>query len=141
MIETALRTLLRADPTVAGLVGDRIYAGVMPQRPTLPLIVLTKIDKLSGLTLSDAVGPNTLRVQVDCWAQDGDGTAGADNVRALATAVNGSDDQTTKGPLHGFSGWAGAQRVKLLALIAERATEYESDTKLYRVSADYTAHL
>ena len=98
MIEAALRAILLADPTVASLVGTRIYTGIMPQRPTFPLITLKKIDKLSGLTLSDAVGPNTLRLQADCWANDVDG------VRALADAVNGSDDQSNAGPLHGYCG-------------------------------------
>lgn len=141
MIETALRSVLLADATVAALVGTRVYTGVMPQRPTLPLITLKKVDKLSDLTLEDAVGPNTLRVQVDCWAQDGTGTAGVDNVRALAAAVNGSDDQSSAGPLHGYHGSAGGQRINLVRLLVERSTEYEPDTKLYRVSADYAVHL
>ena len=98
MIETAVRSILLADPTVASLVGARIYTGILPQRPTFPAITLKKVDKLSGLTLSDAVGPNTLRLQVDCWANDVDG------MRALAAAVNGADDQSTNGPLHGSSG-------------------------------------
>lgn len=141
MIETALRTVLLADATVAALVGTRVYTGVMPQRPTFPLVTLKKIDKLSNLTLDDAVGPNTLRLQVDCWAQDGTGTAGADNVRALADAVNGSDDQSRSGPLHGYHGTSSGQRINLIRLLVERSTEYEPDTNLYRVSADYAVHL
>ena len=135
MIETAIRTRLLADPTVSGLVATRVYTGVLPQRPTFPAIVLTKVDKLSDITLSDAVGPNTVRVQVDCWADD------VDDVRELAAAVNGSDDQASPGPLHGYGGLTGGERIKLLRLMVERATEYEPDTKLYRVSADYAAHL
>jgi hypothetical protein len=148
MIESAVRALLLADAAVAALVGARIHTGIPPQRPSVPYVTLKKIDKLSGLTLSDAVGPNTLRLQVDCWAGDGLGTAGADNVRALADAVNGSDDQSVAGPLHGFGGrvaWteppAGAMRIKLMRLLVERSTEYEPDAKLYRVSADYAVHL
>jgi Protein of unknown function (DUF3168) len=135
VIEAAVRAILLADATVAGLVGTRVYTGTMPQRATFPLITLKKVDKLSDLTLEDAVGPNRLRVQVDCWAQDVDG------VRALAAAVNGSDDQSTQGPLHGYSGSSGGQRINLLRLLVERSTEYESETQLYRVSADYAAHL
>jgi hypothetical protein len=135
VIETAIRTILLADATVSGLVATRVYTGTMPQRATFPLITLKKVDKLSDLTLEDAVGPNTLRVQVDCWAQTVDGA------RALAEAVNGSDDQSTQGPLHGYSGTSGGQRINLLRLLVERSTEFESDTQLYRVSADYAAHL
>jgi hypothetical protein len=135
VIETAIRTILLADATVSGLVATRVYSGTMPQRGTFPLITLKKVDKLSDLTLDDAVGPNVLRVQVDCWAQTVDGA------RALAVAVNGSDDQSTQGPLHGYSGTSGGLRVNLLRLLVERSTEFESDTQLYRVSADYAAHL
>jgi len=141
VIETALRTLLLADVAVAALVGTRVYSGVMPQNPTFPLITLKKIDKLSDVILDGTVGPNELRVMVDCWAKDGTGTAGADNVRALATAVNGSDDQSTHGALHGYVGTSAGVGIKLLQLLVERSTEYEPDTKLYRVSADYAAHL
>lgn len=135
MIETAIRSLLLADTTVAGLVGTRVYSGILPQRPTFPAIVLTKVDKLSDVILDGTVGPNTLRLQVDCWTNDVDG------VRALAAAVNGSDDQSVAGPLHGYCGTVAGQKINLLRLLVERATEYESETKLYRVSADYAAHL
>jgi hypothetical protein len=135
MIETAIRGLLLADATVAALVGTRVYTGIMPQRPTFPLVVMTKVDKLSNVLMDGTVGPNTARVQVDCWADD------VDEVRGLADAVNGSDDQSTRGPLHGFRGSREGLHIKLMELAVERATEYEPDTKLYRVSADYRAHL
>ncbi len=141
MIESAIRSILLANAAVAALVGTRIYTGVPSQRPTQPYITLTKVDKLSDVILDGTVGSNKLRMQVDCWAQDGIGTAGADNVRALTNAVNGSDDQSTRGALHGYAGLSGGLAIKLLELLVERATEYEPDTKLYRVSADYAAHL
>ena len=135
MIEKAIRTRLLADATVAALVGTRVYTGKMPQKPTMPLITLTKIDKVSGLTLDGAVGPNQVRVQVDCW--DG----GVDGVRALADAVNGNDSQSSGGPLHGFAGTSADERLRLVELLSERATIHEPETKLYRVGADYMVHL
>ena len=141
MIETAFRTILLADAAVAALVGTRVYTGIPPQRSTLPYVTLTKVDKLSDVILDGTVGPNNVRMQVDCWAQGDSTTAGADNVRALADAVNGNDDQSDRGALHGYAGLASGLAIKLLNLIVERATEYEPDTKLYRVSADYAAHL
>lgn len=141
MIETAIRQILLTDPVIAGLVGSRVYTGVMPQDPTLPAITLMKVDKLSDVILDGTVGPNTLRVQVDCWARDGSGTAGADNVRALAAAVNGSDDQGQRGALHGYCGTVAGEAIRLLELLVERSTDYEPETQLYRVSADYAAHL
>lgn len=135
MIESAIRSILIADTTVSGLVGTRVYTGTMPQRATFPLITLKKVDKLSDMTLSDAVGPNVLRVQADCWADD------VDECRTLAVAVNGSDDQSSPGPLHGYGGISEGEHIKLLRLLVERSTEYEPETKLYRVSADYAAHM
>ncbi len=135
MIERALRARLLADAPVAALVDTRVYPGLPLQRPTRPYITLTKIDKLSGLTMDGAVGPNEVRMQVDCWDDDVDGC------RALADAVNGDDSQSNSGPLHGFAGLSGGERLKLVELLVERSTEYEPDTKLYRVGADYMVHL
>jgi hypothetical protein len=135
VIEEAIRTLLLADATVAGLVATRVYSGVMPQRATFPLVTLQKIDKLSDLTMDGVRGRNRVRLQVDCWADSHDG------LRALADAVNGDDSQSTRGPLHGFAGAVGDERFKLIRLLVERSTEYEPDTKLYRVGADYMLHL
>ena len=143
MIEAAIRTRLLADTTVAALTG-RVITGKMKQRETFPLITLKKIDKVSPLTMEGAPGPNQVRMQVDCWDN------GVDGCRGLADAVNGSDDQSTRGALHGFAGlvqWvddeqeARSLRLKLVELLVERATNYESDTKLYRVGADYMVHL
>lgn len=135
MIEEAVRDRLLDDATVAALVGSRVYTGAMPQRPTFPLITLTKVDKLSDLALDGTVGPNQLRVQVDCWDDDVDG------VRALAAAVNGDDSQSSNGPLHGFAGSSGDEALRLIRLLTERATDYEPETKLYRVGADYMVYL
>ena len=135
MIEKAIRARLLADGTVSGLVKTRVYTGTMPQRPTFPLITLTKVDKVSALTLDRAVGPNQVRVQVDCWDDSVDG------VRDLAEAVNGNDSQSSPGALHGFAGPSGGEELQLVRLVGERSTEYEPDTKLYRVGADYIAHL
>ena len=135
MIEKAIRDRLLADAPVAALVGTRIYNGKMKQRDTMPVITLKKIDKVSGLTLDGTVGPNEVRMQVDCWDDD------VDDVRALADAVNGDDSQSNGGPLHGFAGLSGGERLKLVELLVERATDYEPDTKLYRVGADYMVHL
>ena len=142
MIEKAIRSILVADATVTALVGTRIYKDLMPQHPTLPLLVLKKIDKRTGLTLGrDAAGMNRIRMQVDCWAADTDGVAGADIVRTLAEAVNGADNQGPRGPLHGYHGQSEGVRIKDLVLLVERATEFEPDTKLHRVSADYEVTL
>lgn len=133
MIETTIRTRLLADAAVAALVADRVYIGIPPQRPSVPYIIVTKVDKVSPLTLDGAMGPNRLRLQIDCWAQ------GADEARSLATAVNGEDDQSSRGALPGFS--SRPDSVRLTELTVERALDYEPDTRLYRIGADYTVHM
>ncbi len=143
MMEVALIARLAAyQPVTAVVPAARIYSGTrdggLPQRPTLPAIVVSKIDKVSPITMDGAAGPNRLRAQVDCWADS------LDSVRAVAAAVNGTDDQggvNGRGALHGFAGLSGGERLKLVRLAVERATEYEPETKLFRVSADYTVHL
>jgi len=135
MIETAIRTLLLADVAVAALVGERVYSGLPPQRPTAPYVQLWKVDKISGLTLDGTRGPNVVRVQVDCYAGDHDA------VRALASAVNGNDSQSTRGPLHGYVGTVAGVRINRLELSLERGTQFEEDAKLYRVGADYLVRL
>lgn len=135
MIETAIRTLLLADVAVRALVGTRVYSGLPPQRPTAPYVQLWKVDRLSGLTLDGVPTLSVARIQVDCYAGDHDA------VRTLAAAVNGDDGQTTKGPLHGYVGTVAGVRINRLELSLERGTQFEEDTKLYRVSADYLVRL
>lgn len=144
MIATCIAELLLTDAAVAAIVDDRVYvAQHLPQRPTLPAIVVNPIDKIPGpLTLDSSAGINRLRVQVDCWEREAaDGKSAEAKVAALALAVNGDDEQGIRGPLHGFAGSVAGVRIKLLELLVQAATEYEPDSKLFRIRADYRAHL
>lgn len=67
-METALRTRLKNNGTVAGLVSTRIDWGVRPQGNPYPSIVLTKVSDQRDQHM---LGFNTFRptrVQVDCYA-------------------------------------------------------------------------
>ena len=66
-LEEGLRTYTLAGVAVAGLVGTRMHARVLPQSPTLPAIVYQRI---STRRLHDMAGPDGLpqaRMQVTCW--------------------------------------------------------------------------
>lgn len=71
-IGTALRAHLLADATLAAVVTARIYALRLPQKPTLPAVVLQRI---SGFRWKHLRGSGALarpRFQVDSWAQTHD---------------------------------------------------------------------
>jgi len=66
-LEAELRTYTLAGAAVAGLVGTRMHARMLPQAPTLPAIVYQRIDTRR---LHDLAGPDGLpraRMQVTCW--------------------------------------------------------------------------
>lgn len=82
--ESDLVARLRADATVSGLVGTRIYWEVRPQGSALPAIVLTGV---SGERRQHMAGPMTTqghRVQFDCMAAT---KAQASDLRAAAIDV------------------------------------------------------
>lgn len=90
MIVKALRQLLLATPTVQAWVDGRIYPRQLPDAPTYPAIVITKVagnpeqDMAGGLKLERA------RVQVDVY------TEGYDDGVTIKTLI--------RERLHGYSG-------------------------------------
>lgn len=91
MIVQALITLFVADSGIEALVADRVYPRQLPDAPTFPAIVITKVY---GRGEQDLAGGNPLeeaRVQIDCYSDSGY----AESV-AVAKAV--------RDYLHGFSG-------------------------------------
>ncbi len=122
--ETALRVALLADPAIAALVGTRVYPMELPQNPTLPAIVYQRIST-PGETpmLKHAQVAPRIRIQLSLWA----GTFGA--VRQLAAAVDAK--------LDGYSGPNGDGTSLRLVWLANMSDDYEPETKLYRVIADY----
>jgi Protein of unknown function (DUF3168) len=124
-LQTTLRTILLADPTVSGLVGGtRIYPKILPQNPTFPAITYQRISRIP--VADHLTGPGSLgrpRVQVDVWALT-DAAA-----EALGAAV--------KARLNGFRGVvAGEGDVGRIALETEGGL-FDAELLLHRHSADY----
>jgi hypothetical protein len=122
--EAAVRKALVDDPAVAALVGDRITPMVLKQGTTLPAIVCQGISRVPDQpTLEGATARVPIRLQLSLWAATFDGA------RELAAAVEAR--------LDGYSGQNGDGTGLRLVYLLNMVDDYEPDTKLYRVIADY----
>lgn len=112
--------LLSADAGVAALVAKRIYPQIAPQPLTKPYVVYAVVsDEPLNSLQGDTSGLGSARVQIDCYATSyRDVQAVADAVDAVLKARNVYNDSSS--------------------LRLSRRDLYESDTKLHRVSADYS---
>lgn len=119
--EGAVRSALLASAPVAALVGTRVYPiGSFPQSPTLPAIVYQRPSTVPDMLL-DGQGFVRIRMQLSLWATTFDGA------RTLADAVVTALDGYHGGEL---------RQVHLINLL----DDYEPDTKLFRVIADFRVH-
>ena len=67
MIVQAIVNLLKADTDVAAIVGAHVYARLMPDAPTFPNIVVTKVSGQGSYDLQGDIGLEASRVQVDVY--------------------------------------------------------------------------
>jgi len=65
-IGTTIMTAMKADATIYGLVGDRIYPLVYPSEPTFPCVTYRIISGYNEPVISEQV--NTTRIQLDIWS-------------------------------------------------------------------------
>lgn len=113
MIETEIIAALSGgSPT---LVGDRIYAHVLPDGVAMPAISFSRVSTVAQNHLTGHGGLDLVRVQVDSWA------ATYDEAKSVAAEVRQRMQNA------GFKG-----------LMANEFDDFEPDTKRYRVSTDYT---
>lgn len=64
-----LGTLLSADATLSGIVGDRIYPLVIPQGKGLPALTVTRNGERPGDTKSGVSRVDTIEVQVSAFSK------------------------------------------------------------------------
>jgi hypothetical protein len=66
-MEAALRTRLKANATILGMVGPRVDWGLRPQAKDLPAIRLILVSLPRAYTMAGAQTTQHYRVQVDCY--------------------------------------------------------------------------
>lgn len=67
-LEADLRAFTLADLAVAGVVGQRMHARKLPQKPELPALVYQRISTRREHDLDGPDGAPRVRMQVTCWA-------------------------------------------------------------------------
>ena len=122
MIENAIRYILINDSSVAAIT-DRCYPVTIPQDPTFPLILYTKITGVRDHVLSGPSGHAHPRFQIEAWAET------YAEVKALADAIRDA--------LDGYSGTAFDEAVIGSCLIYSERDIYENEIKVYRVVQDW----
>ena len=121
-IKEAIYSALTGESTISALVSTRVYPSRLPQKPSYPAIVFSKIDTDRHIAHD---GPGDLahpRFQFDCYAQT---DAAAENLsNVLRTYING------------FRGTFGGLAVHGIIFIDE-LDDYGSVADVSRVSSDY----
>ena len=121
MIESALRYILVNDTTVKAIT-TRCYPVTIPQDPTYPLILYTKISGMRDHALRGASGHAHPRFQVEAWAE----TYTA--AKTLADAIRNALDD--------YTGTASGTYIASCLIDSERDI-YEPEIEVYRVVQDY----
>ena len=71
-ISAAIRAILIADSTVLGLVGQKIYPGLIPDSYDMPAISFERDDDQRHQGLSGYLGGSEATYAVSCWSGDYD---------------------------------------------------------------------
>ncbi|MDG3040439.1 DUF3168 domain-containing protein [Roseicyclus marinus] len=124
-MEEALRSLLLANSTIAGLLAGGVNWGTRPQGQPLPAIVLNVITSAEGYRLKGRDGLLQARVQVDCYGS----TYGS--AKILSRAVIDL--------LGGYSG-GGFRGVFHVGTRDSREGGSNEADRPFRVSLDFTTH-
>ena len=120
-IEEAVYAALVDDPEVATLVGNRIYANVMPQGVTEPAVAYRAGGSDEEQSCSGPLGAIRAQLTLSCFAE----TYAA--AKALAAAVRGA--------LNGSAGPWGNVEIGY-AKCTESGDDYNADLNLHLVTCD-----
>ena len=110
-----LRTL-REDAGLSALVGNKVFALVIPQGTKLPCITFQRIGGMPANTLSGHSGLEEIDLQIDVWARD------YDEAKAIAKAVRAA--MPPSGP-------------RFSAHLIEDQDLYEDGTNYFRVNMEF----
>ena len=121
MIETAIHSILINDSTVKDIT-TRCYPVTIPQSPTYPLILYTKITGMRDHHLQGPNGRAHPRFQIEAWSKT------YTEAKTLADAIREA--------LDGYSGTAAGTKIGS-CLIESEQDIYESEIEVYRVTSDW----
>jgi len=114
--ETVLLRMLQEDAGLSALVGNKVFALVIPQGTKLPCITFQRIGGMPANTLSGHSGLEEIDLQIDVWARD------YDEAKAIAKAVRAA--MPPSGP-------------RFSAHLIEDQDLYEDGTNYFRVNMEF----
>ena len=114
--EIVLLRTLKADLGLSELIGNKVFALVIPQGTKLPCITFQRIGGMPANTLAGHSGLEEIDLQIDVWARD------YDEAKAVAKAVRAA--MPPSGP------WFSAHLI-------EDQDLYEDGTNYFRVSMEF----
>ena len=114
--EIVLLRTLREDAGLSALVGNKVFALVIPQGTKLPCITFQRIGGMPANTLSGHSGLEEIDLQSDVWARD------YDEAKAIAKAVRAA--MPPSGP-------------RFSAHLIEDQDLYEDGTNYFRVNMEF----
>lgn len=114
--EIVLLRTLREDAGLSALVGNKVFALVIPQGTKLPCITFQRIGGMPANTLSGHSGLEEIDLQIDVWARD------YDEAKAIAKAVRSA--MPPSGP-------------RFSAHLIEDQDLYEDGTNYFRVNMEF----
>lgn len=116
--ETVLLRLLLDDAVLAALVGEKVFALVIPQGTRLPCITFQRVSGNPQNCLHGHSGLEDIDLAIDVWARS------YAEAKAVAKAVRAAMPPAGD---------------PISARLISDHDQYESDTKYFRVSMDYAA--
>lgn len=114
--EIVLLRTLREDAGLSALVGNKVFALVIPQGTKLPCITFQRIGGMPANTLSGHSGLEEIDLQINVWARD------YDEAKAIAKAVRAA--MPPSGP-------------RFSAHLIEDQDLYEDGTNYFRVNMEF----
>ena len=114
--EIVLLRTLREDAGLSALLGNKVFALVIPQGTKLPCITFQRIGGMPANTLSGHSGLEEIDLQIDVWARD------YDEAKAIAKAVRAA--MPPSGP-------------RFSAHLIEDQDLYEDGTNYFRVNMEF----
>ena len=124
-VEKVIYSKLSGDSDVSGLVSTRIYPVNLPQKPTYPAIVYTRISGERTYSFDGASGLTSQRFQIDSFASTYSGAKDLSN--KIRSAINGF-----RGTVSG---------IFVQGIFLENDSDiFDDDFNIYRVSCDYFIH-